>query len=156
MVAAVPHDGERTATPLAAAGRIPLPKAAAADVEPADDVTVDWAAAAASPRPRSRADDDAAAVAAAGRRPWLPGDVDADGVDADAGDKLDSPPGRDDGRDWTSALAALHPADGELLLVGRWAALRCRLPIPCRACSRSSGGSCAGCSCPSGRSVSGT
>lgn len=153
--AAVPHGGERTA-PLVA-GQTRSQKAMEADVEPSDDAPADWVAAVASLHLHSRRACDADAVAAAGaaaagRQPWPP---DADGGDADdAACTGDSPPEPelDDGPDCWPSLAAL----GDWLLVGRWAALRCRLPIPCRACSRNTGGSCAGCSCPSARSASGT
>lgn len=149
-VAGGQHDGGKTALVSAES---PLPIAEVGDAAPADDVAVDLAEVAASPRLLAREHD-----AVAGRQPWQLEDADVNGVDANAADKLYSRPALGDDRDLmpSAGLVLLLQAAEELLLVGRWAALRCRLPIPCRACSRSSGGSCAGCSCPSARIVSGT
>lgn len=154
------HDGGKTALVSAES---PLPTAMVVDAAPADDVAVDLAEVAASPRLLAR-EHDAVAAAGAGRQPWQPedgdagADADVSGVDANAADKCYSRPALGDDRDLmaSAALVLLRQAAEELLLVGRWAALRCRLPIPCRACSRSSGGSCAGCSCRSARIVSDT
>lgn len=98
-------------------------------------------------------------AAAVGKLPWQPADGDncccgggsAAAADADA----DGGAGCCCCSAWPSERRGRDAAACRRLL-RRWAALRCRLPIPCRACSRSNGGSCAGCSCPSGRSASGT